>query len=137
MLVALAKRPVRSSDPFLFHKTTHREVYERQRALVSDAFDVLLWNELGELTEFTIGNVVLEIEGERWTPPIRAGLLGGVFREELLERGEIRERRLYKEDLGLASRVWLINSLREWVPVTVSPFRATSPQAKAKVGCSA
>lgn len=137
IVVALAKRPVQSSDPFLFHKTTHREVYERQRGMVSDAFDVLLWNERGELTEFTIGNVVLEIEGEKWTPPLRAGLLGGVFREELLEREGIRERRLYKEDLGLASRVWLINSLREWVAVTVSPSHATSPQVKATVGGSA
>jgi para-aminobenzoate synthetase/4-amino-4-deoxychorismate lyase len=109
--IGLASTPVTSSDPFLFHKTTHRSIYP-------EALE-LLRNERGELTEFTIGNLVLEIDGHRWTPPISAGLLGGVFREELLERGEIAERILHVEDLARASRVWMINSLREWVAVLV------------------
>lgn len=116
--VALASSPVKRNNRFLFHKTTHRGVYDRHRAERLGAFDVLLWNEDGELTEFTIGNLVVELDGARWTPPRACGLLAGVFREELLERGEIRERVIRREDLVRATRVWLVNSLREWVEVT-------------------
>ena len=119
--VAIASSPVKRSNRFLFHKTTHRAIYERHQREHPDAFDVLLWNEDGELTEFTIGNVVVEIEGRRWTPPRACGLLAGVFRNELLERGEVAERVLRREDLVRATRMWLINSLREWVEVSLSP----------------
>jgi para-aminobenzoate synthetase/4-amino-4-deoxychorismate lyase len=117
--VALADSPVSGQDRFLFHKTTNRVVYEQQRALHPDAFDVLLWNQRGEITEFTIGNVVVEIDGRRWTPPVDCGLLGGVFRESLLETGAVAERVLTLEDVRRASGLWLVNSLREWVAVAV------------------
>jgi para-aminobenzoate synthetase/4-amino-4-deoxychorismate lyase len=117
--VALAKTPVARADRFLQHKTTHRGIYDEHRARAADAYDVLLWNEEGELTEFTTGNVVLEIDGERWTPPRESGLLPGTFREELLARGEIRERVVTRTDFESASRRWLVNSVRGWIPVEV------------------
>jgi para-aminobenzoate synthetase/4-amino-4-deoxychorismate lyase len=113
--VALATTAVKRANRFLFHKTTHRAVYERHRAEAPGAFDVLLWNEDGELTEFTIGNVVVEIDGQRWTPPRECGLLAGVFRQELIESGLIAERVIRREDLPRSRRMWLINSVREWV----------------------
>ncbi|HET9004491.1 MAG TPA: bifunctional anthranilate synthase component I family protein/class IV aminotransferase, partial [Gemmatimonadaceae bacterium] len=119
--MALATSPVSSADPFLFHKTTHRAVYDKHRAEHPDVFDVLLWNEKGELTEFTIGNVVVRLDGVDWTPPRECGLLAGTYRAELLERGEIRERRLRVEDLRRAEAVWLVNSLRERVPMALHP----------------
>jgi len=72
-------------------------------------------NERGEVTESTIGNVVAEINGIRYTPPISSGLLGGTFRAEQLEAGTIQERALTKADIASASRLWLINSVRGWV----------------------
>jgi para-aminobenzoate synthetase / 4-amino-4-deoxychorismate lyase len=117
MRVALASAPVSRLERFLFHKTTNREVYEQHRLLRPDVSDVLLWNDVGELTEFPIGNVVVEIEGKRWTPPRDTGLLAGVFRGVLLERGDITERRLVVSDLSRATNIWLINSVREWVAV--------------------
>ncbi|HKS06639.1 MAG TPA: aminodeoxychorismate synthase component I [Gemmatimonadaceae bacterium] len=115
--VALASSPVRETNRFLYHKTTHRAVYDRHRAEHAGAFDVLLWNEAGNLTEFTIGNVVLELDGTRATPPRACGLLAGVFREELLDHGVITERTLTRDDVHRATRMWLINSVREWVEV--------------------
>ncbi|HET6382838.1 MAG TPA: aminodeoxychorismate synthase component I, partial [Armatimonadota bacterium] len=64
--VRLALSPVDSGDRFLYHKTTHREVYDRLRSEADPDhthFDVLLWNERGELTEFTTGNLVFEMDG--------------------------------------------------------------------------
>ena len=113
--VALAAEGVDTSDPFLYHKTTHRLLYERQLAARPDCDDVLLYNERGELTECCIGNLVLERAGKRYTPPVTAGLLAGTFRDELLELGEICEGALKIEDIAGADALYLINSVRRWV----------------------
>ncbi len=112
--VCLAKKPINSKDVFLFHKTTRREIYPP----VPAAFDeILLYNENEELTEFTIGNLVVEMDGELFTPTISCGLLAGTFRSHLLETGKIKERVIYKDQLGKCSKIFLINSLRKWVNV--------------------
>lgn len=113
--LALACRPVDSSDRFLYHKTTHRTVYETARAASPGFDDVLLWNERGEITESTIANVVLRFGDRLVTPPISAGLLPGVFRERLLERRVIREESMPIEALASATAVYLVNSVRGWV----------------------
>ncbi|WP_455661630.1 aminodeoxychorismate synthase component I [Pradoshia sp.] len=115
--VAVAKDAVSSKNPYLYHKTTNRIIYEKQRSANPSVLDVLLWNERGELTEFTNGNMVAEINGRLYTPPISCGLLGGTFRERLLTDGLLEERVLHLEDLGACSRVWLINSVRKWIEV--------------------
>jgi para-aminobenzoate synthetase/4-amino-4-deoxychorismate lyase len=113
--VDFAREPVDPSDPFVLHKTTHRAVYEKARRSNPDVDDILLWNTRGEVTESSIGNVVAEIDGVRYTPPVRCGLLGGTFRAEQLDAGTIRERVLTKADVMAATRLWLINSVRGWV----------------------
>jgi len=107
--------PVDPQDAFVLHKTTRRIVYETARRSRSDVDDVLLWNRRGEVTESTIANVVAEIAGLRYTPPVRCGLLAGTFRAEQLEAGAIYERVLTKDDIVAAGRLWLINSVRGWV----------------------
>ncbi len=104
-------------DLFLYHKTTNRDVYESFKPQSADIFDVLLWNEREELTEFINGNVVLELDGKLWTPPVSSGLLAGTFREHLLKAGEIREKVLTLDDLKKCSKVWFINSVRKWIEV--------------------
>ena len=69
------------------------------------------------MTESSIANVVVEMDGERWTPSRSSGLLAGTFREELLALGEIRERVILKEELKSCGAVFLINSVRRWMPV--------------------
>jgi len=101
--VALAGAPVSRADTFLCHKTTHRAAYEARRSARPDCFDVLLWNEEGELTEFTIGSLVIEQGGRLWTPPRACGLLDGTFRAELLAEGGVQERVLHREDLAADS----------------------------------
>ena len=113
--LAFARRPVNANEPLLRHKTTSRVFYDSVRCDWPEMEDVLLWNHAGHVTESTIANIVVEIEGVRLTPDLRCGLLPGVAREELVERGEIVERVLSKADVRQASRLWLVNSLRGWV----------------------
>ena len=115
--VGLATTPLDSSDRFLFHKTTHRSYYEQPIRDRPDCDDLIFWNERGEVTESSVANVVVEMDGERWTPPRSSGLLAGTFREELLAVAQIRERVIFKEQLKRAERLFLINSVRRWMPV--------------------
>jgi len=110
--IRLARRPVHSQDSFLYHKTTHRRVYERALAASPGEDDVLLWNEKGEITESCIANVAVERDGELLTPPVRCGLLPGIYRSLLLDQGRIKEAILRVEDLQATSRIFLMNSVR-------------------------
>ncbi|MCI0623319.1 MAG: aminodeoxychorismate synthase component I [Acidobacteria bacterium] len=114
--VALAPGPLDSGSRFLYHKTTHRSFYEQPVRTRPDCDDLIFWNERGEVTESSIANVVVETGEERWTPPRNSGLLAGTFREELLAQGMIRERVISKEELNRADRLFLINSVRRWMP---------------------
>jgi para-aminobenzoate synthetase/4-amino-4-deoxychorismate lyase len=114
-VVMLATQPIAASE-FLHFKTTERSAYA-PFAPPPGVFDTLLWNAEGELTEFTRGNLVVELDGRRITPPLEAGLLPGVMRAELLARGEIVEDTVRVADLARASALWFINSVRGWVRV--------------------
>jgi para-aminobenzoate synthetase/4-amino-4-deoxychorismate lyase len=117
--IALASFPVEPDDLFLRHKTTRREIYETAMRAHPQEDDVLLWNRRGELTESARANLVLSLGGQMWTPAASSGLLPGVLRAELLAQGKIREAILTKDDLHSADAVYLINSVRGWMPATV------------------
>ncbi len=120
--VAVAKKPVDSQDVFLFHKTTHRSVYDEAKADFPDCDDVILWNERGEVTESCRANVVVRKDGKLITPPVGCGLLAGVFREYLLNSGEVEEGLVLVDDLWTADDVFLVNSVRKWQPAVVHKF---------------
>ncbi len=120
MRVALAKGPIDSQEIFLFHKTTHRAVYDAAKADFPEADDVILWNEHGEVTEGTIANLVIRKDGKLATPPVGCGLLAGTFREHLLKTGEIEEEKISIDDLKAADEIYLINSVRKWRKATFS-----------------
>jgi para-aminobenzoate synthetase / 4-amino-4-deoxychorismate lyase len=119
-LVRLATQAMPPADDFIRHKTTHRLAYQPFKAQ-APCMDTLLFNEAGELTEFTIGNLALQIDGRWLTPPLSAGLLGGVMRASLLAEGRIQEARLTLSDLPRATGMALLNSVRGWVSVTLAP----------------
>ena len=105
---------VDSNNLFLYHKTTNRQVYETAKAAFPDCDDVLLWNERGEITETCIGNIVVELNREFLTPPVKCGLLAGTFRADLLEKGKIREEIITMEMLKYSDRIYIINSVQKW-----------------------
>ena len=112
VMLKLASRPVNSQDIFLFHKTTRRDVYDEARNDVDHCDDVILWNEKNELTETTIANLFLEIDGELLTSPVECGLLAGTYRRYMLENGRAKEAVLRKSDLVNASKIYVANSMR-------------------------
>lgn len=113
--VALASSPVNSNDRLLYHKTTNRSFYTSELKAQPNVDDIIFFNEQGEVTESSIANVVVELEGQLVTPPIAAGLLAGTFRDQLIADGEIVERRITIEELRTAKEFYLINSVRKWM----------------------
>ncbi|ABB33225.1 para-aminobenzoate synthase, subunit I [Geobacter metallireducens RCH3] len=114
MITCFASEAVESADPFLYHKTTHRPLYMRERERHPDCDDVIFVNERGEVTEATTANVVARIGGTLVTPPLPCGLLPGTFREEILALGQVRERVITREELEGAEDIYLVNSVRQW-----------------------
>lgn len=119
--IALASTPVARDDVFLYHKTTHRAVYDAARAARPDVDDVLLFNEDGELTESTMANLCIVRNGEALTPPRSSGLLAGTLRAHMLAEGRLKEAVLRADDLKTAERVFLINAVRGEIPAELVP----------------
>lgn len=112
--VAFAKIPADSMNPFLYHKTSNRELYRRELEKRPDCTDVIFFNEMGEVTEGANNNIVIRKDGLLVTPPLTSGLLPGTFRAQLLETGEITEQVIMRSDLERADEIYLINSVRKW-----------------------
>ena len=110
--LALAPERLSSADPFLRHKTTHRQLYDTARAQLPSGIDELIFaNELGEVCEGTITNIFFDRGQGLRTPPLTAGLLPGVLRTELA----CPEERLPLADLPQV-RLWVGNALRGLIP---------------------
>ena len=90
-------------------------IQARRQARQAGAHDALLESTAGGLCCGTTANLLLEIGGRWYTPPLNSGCLPGVMRQRALEQGLVAEA---SEPIGLpavaAGRVgaaWLINSL--------------------------
>ncbi|WP_182201229.1 aminodeoxychorismate synthase component I [Paraliobacillus salinarum] len=113
----LANSPIDKADVFHYHKTTKRSIYQKHISDDPAIFSTLLWNEENEITEFTFGNVVVEINGDYFTPPITSGVLPGTYRQYLLKHNKIQERIIKKDELMDADKLWFVNGLRGWISV--------------------
>ena len=69
-------------------------------------------NKSEELLETSIGNLVLKIAGKFYTPPIRLGILPGIYRQHLLETGQVEEKVLTLADLNQAETIYGCNAVR-------------------------
>jgi para-aminobenzoate synthetase/4-amino-4-deoxychorismate lyase len=105
----ITERSVSSLDVRLQHKTTDRTPYQWP-AGSEEMFDVLFVDEAGFLTEGSFTNIFLRREGRLVTPPLHRGLLPGILRETLIERGEVVEGDIHIEDC--AGDLFVGNAIR-------------------------
>ena len=115
----LATRPMlEAHSEFVRFKTTRRAHYAAFAPNASGApgvFDTVLWNEAGEITEGTFGNIALLLDGCWVTPPLSCGLLPGVGRAVALREGRLTEAVVRLDDLPRVQGWAFVNSLRGWV----------------------
>jgi len=112
--IRISERRINSKDKLLYHKTTKRAFYDRERkkGLVKGYFETIFLNERGQLTEGTISNIFVLKDKRLYTPPVKSGLLPGVLREHFIKEGKAKEKILYLKDLKGADKVYVGNSVR-------------------------
>ncbi len=66
----------------------------------------------GKLLETSIGNLVLKMDGKLYTPPSQLALLPGIYRQHLLENGQVEEKVLTLSDLKEAEVIYACNAVR-------------------------
>ena len=112
--ILVSKHRIDSKDPFYFHKTTNRELYNQalKQARKKSFFDVLFLNEKGEVTEGAITNIYMEKNGDIFTPPLECGLLNGIIRQNMLRKDRrIKEKIITLKDLRNADALYISNSV--------------------------
>lgn len=115
MRYVISDTRISSTDLFLYHKTTRRELYDREWKHYSEtlgADEVIYLNENGELAEGSRTTIFLERDGHLLTPRLAAGLLPGTLRAALIDDGRAVEARLTIEDVNAAKVIYLGNSVR-------------------------
>ncbi|PKN88607.1 MAG: aminodeoxychorismate synthase, component I [Deltaproteobacteria bacterium HGW-Deltaproteobacteria-1] len=112
--VVVSRHKTNSGDPFLYHKTTHRKLYDEEfkRHSAQGYFDVVFQNEKDEITEGAISNIFILVKGRWYTPPLSCGLLNGIARQVMIRKLNAGEKILYLKDLKSADRIVLTNSVR-------------------------
>lgn len=114
IIVQVSDKRVQSDDFRLYHKTSLREekTAALEKARAAGAYECLFLNERGELTEGSISNIMLRIDGRWLTPALRCGLLPGVWRERQLASGRAHEAVLTLSDLIRADKAVVGNAVR-------------------------
>ncbi|MEJ2183935.1 MAG: aminotransferase class IV [Nitrospirota bacterium] len=109
-------------DPRIKSLNFLNNILAKREALQAGAFEALMLNHRGELTECTVSNVFFLRDGRLCTPAVDCGLLDGITRGLVLElaRGEgipVEEGVFREEDIHGAEEVFLTNTSMEAMPV--------------------
>jgi para-aminobenzoate synthetase/4-amino-4-deoxychorismate lyase len=118
--VIISAKVVDSANKFQFFKTTNRKLYDDEYKKYSGQgfFDIIFFNEKGELAEGAITNIFIHKDETVFTPSLSAGILSGLYRKWLLKNNaNIIQRKLFKVDLLEADKIVLTNSVRGEVVV--------------------
>jgi para-aminobenzoate synthetase / 4-amino-4-deoxychorismate lyase len=119
----LAQEHTASDDVFLRHKTSVRARYDAawRAAEAQGAFDMIFFNERGELTEGGRSSLFVKFDSRWYTPPLAAGVLPGVMRSVLLAdpAWNASEKSMTVDDLRAAQEIVACNALRGALHATV------------------
>jgi para-aminobenzoate synthetase/4-amino-4-deoxychorismate lyase len=122
--VCISERCIDASSPYRRHKTTRRTLYNQEYARCIDEgyYDVIFLNQKAQIAEASRHNIFIEKDGTLITPPTDSGALAGIFRQQLLndEQQKTALQPLYLSDLQAADKIFLTNSVRGIVEVTLA-----------------
>lgn len=122
VIVDIVRNHPGSVNPMIKSNNLMNNALAMQEAIRRGAFEGVMRNYRGELTECTTANLFIVKAGAVLTPPLDAGLLPGITREFIFEIGaangiDVREAVLRDEDLYRADEAFLTSTTREAVPI--------------------
>jgi branched-chain amino acid aminotransferase len=121
-LVDVVRNHPGSVNPMIKCNNLMNQALAAQQAFERGAFDAVMRNYRGELTECATSNLFIVKNGMVLTPPVECGLLPGITRKLIFEVGrdvgiEVREQVLRDGDLFDADEAFLTSTTRELVPM--------------------
>jgi branched-chain amino acid aminotransferase len=121
-LVGVLRTGRQSLDPKIKSGNYLNNIVALHEAKSRGAFECLMPNRDGDLTEGSTSNVFLVKDRVVRTPALECGLLDGITRSFVIEIAQdagyaVREERLDKTDLFGADEAFLTSSLKEVMPV--------------------
>ena len=122
VIVDIVRNHPNSVNPMIKSNNLMNSALAMQEALKSNAFEGVMRNYRGELSECTTSNLFIVKNNVALTPPLEAGLLPGITREFLFDVGrdvgvDVREQVLRDEDLFGADEAFLTSTTREALPI--------------------
>lgn len=93
-------------SPYTFFKTSYRP------HLNIEPHEQIYYNHERQLLETSIGNIVLKIEDQLYTPPVHLGLLNGIYRQSLIAENKLKEKVLTVKNLKQAQAIYGCNAVR-------------------------
>ena len=82
------------------------------------ANEAILYNNQGNITCSTAGNIVITKQNQLITPPLSDGVLNGITRQILMEKYDVQEQSLIPKDLEKSDGIYITNSVRGAVPIS-------------------
>jgi branched-chain amino acid aminotransferase len=122
VLVSVMRNHPGTVNPLIKSNNLLNNVLAMQEAVRRGAFEGVMRNYRGEISECTTANIFVVKDGLALTPPLDSGLLAGITREFLFELGPahrvpVRDAVLQDDDLFGADEVFLTSTTRELVPI--------------------
>ena len=121
-LVPILRNHPGSVSPIIKSNNLLNNALGSQEASRRGAFEGIMRNYRGELSECTTANLFVVKGGAVLTPPLEAGILPGITREFVFEVGAtigvpVREAVLRDDDFYSADEAFLTSTTREVVPI--------------------
>jgi branched-chain amino acid aminotransferase len=128
-LVDVVRNHPKSLNPMIKGNNLMNQALAAQQAFRRGAFDGIMRNDRGELTECATSNLFIVKNETALTPPLECGLLPGITRELIFEVGrnagiEVREQVLRDDDLFNSDEAFLTSTTRELLPIVAADDRA-------------
>jgi branched-chain amino acid aminotransferase len=123
-LVPIARNHPDTINPLIKSNNLLHNALAMQHALRHGAFEAVMRNLRGDISECSQSNLFIVRDGAVLTPPLASGLLAGITREFVFEIAHaigapVAEARLRDRDLLEADEAFLTSTTREIVPIVL------------------
>lgn len=123
IIADVLRNPIDSLDPNVKSGNYLNNVMAMNEAKKRGAFDAVMLNNQGEVTECTTSNIWMIKDGTVFTPTIGSGILSGLTRKKILEicqehKLAHQQKILTPADLRAADEIFLSSTTKRIVPIT-------------------
>jgi len=130
LMIAKTRRNLKEAlDPRIKSLNFLNNIMAKREAIAVSAYEAIMLNHEGKLSECTVSNIFFVKDGVLCTPSVSSGILEGITRENVITLAQkdgipVREDDFTPESLFKASEVFITNTTMEVMPVNRVEHRA-------------